>query len=68
MIGLIAHSEKVDARAAVSEMIAALTKKEIPFELETHTAALTGFQSALDERSLAQKAELLVVMGGDGTI
>jgi len=25
MIGLIAHSEKVDARSALSEMIAALT-------------------------------------------
>jgi NAD+ kinase len=68
MIGLIAHSEKVDARPAVSEMIAALTKKAIPFELETNTAALAGLQSVLDERSLAQRAELLVVMGGDGTI
>jgi NAD+ kinase len=68
MIGLIAHSEKVDARSALSEMIAALTKKNIAFELETHTAALAGLKSDFDEHSLAQKAELLVVMGGDGTI
>ena len=68
MIGLIAHSEKVDARAAVREMIAALKTKEIPFELEADTAALAGLPSTLDERSLAQKADLLVVMGGDGTI
>ena len=68
MIGLIAHSKKVDARAALSEMIAALKRSNIEFGLETQTAALAGLDSDLDEQSLAQKAELLVVMGGDGTI
>jgi NAD+ kinase len=68
MIGLIAHSEKLDARAALGEMIAALNDKNLAFELETHTAALAGLQSDLDEYSLAQNADLLVVMGGDGTI
>ncbi|HEY5704661.1 MAG TPA: NAD(+)/NADH kinase [Terrimicrobiaceae bacterium] len=68
MIGLIAHSEKADARTALCEMIAALTKKNIGFELEKDTAALAGLESDLDEPSLAQEADLLVVMGGDGTI
>ena len=68
MIGLIAHSKKVDAPAALGEMIAALKKSNIEFGLETQTAALAGLDSDLDEESLAQKAELLVVMGGDGTI
>jgi NAD+ kinase len=68
MIGLVAHSQKVDAHAAVREMIAALKKRDIAFKLETQTAALAGLESDLDERSLAQKCELLVVMGGDGTI
>ena len=68
MIGLVAHSEKVDARAALREMIAALKKRNIAFELEAQTAALAGLKSDLDEHLLAQKAKLLVVMGGDGTI
>jgi NAD+ kinase len=68
MIGLIAHSEKTDARAALTEMIAALEKRDVAFGLEAQTAALAGLKSDFDEHSLAQKAELLVVMGGDGTI
>ena len=68
MIGLIAHSQKPEAHAAVCGMIEELTKKEIEFELEKETATLAGVQSSLDEVSLARKAELLVVMGGDGTI
>ncbi|HEY5741941.1 MAG TPA: NAD(+)/NADH kinase [Terrimicrobiaceae bacterium] len=68
MIGLIAHSEKPDAQAALREMIAELTRRNIKFDLEKETAALAGFHSTLDASSLAGKAELLVVMGGDGTI
>ena len=68
MIGLIAHSEKSDARAAVRMMVAALKESRIDFALEKHTAALVGRKSRLDERSLARESELLVVIGGDGTI
>lgn len=68
MIGLIAHSEKEEARTAVCAMIAELTKRNIEFDLEAETAALAGLESSLDETSLARKSELLVVMGGDGTI
>lgn len=68
MIGLIAHSEKVDARAAIRAMVATLKKRKIPFALEKHTAALVGLTSKFTERALAKASELLVVMGGDGTI
>jgi NAD+ kinase len=68
MIGLIAHSEKAEARVAVCGMIAELTKRKIDFEIEKETAALAGRESSLDERALALRCELLVVMGGDGTI
>jgi NAD+ kinase len=68
MIGLIAHSQKMDARTALSGMISELSEKKIPFELESQSAALAGLTSDLDEPSLARQAELLVVMGGDGTI
>jgi NAD+ kinase len=68
MIGLIAHSRKAEACAALRGMIAELTRAKIHFDLEKETAALAGLESSLDENSLAQKSDLLVVMGGDGTI
>ena len=68
MIGLIAHSEKEEAHAAVCGMIDELTKRQIDFQLEAETASLAGVESNLDESSLARKSDLLVVMGGDGTI
>jgi NAD+ kinase len=68
MIGLIAHSEKAEGRAAVRLMIKALKECNIAFALEANTAALVGRRSRLDVRALAADAELLVVMGGDGTI
>lgn len=68
MIGLIAHSEKADARSAVRAMVDALRKKKVEFALEKNTATLIGRKSTLGTRALARQAELLVVMGGDGTI
>ncbi len=68
MIGLLAHSEKPGAAAVVRAMTAELGKRGIPFLLERSTAPLAGTSSDLDERALALQCELLVVMGGDGTI
>ncbi len=68
MIGIIAHAEKTDARSAVQDLVAEFKKKKLPFLLEKKTAALIGLESSLDVRSLAHDSELLVVLGGDGTI
>ena len=68
MIGLLAHSEKPEAAGVVRAMIAELTKHGVPYLLECATAPLAGMTSDLDERDLAGLSELLVVMGGDGTI
>lgn len=68
MIGLIAHSAKADARSAVREMISALRKRKIRFALEKSTAKLVGRKSSNDVRAVAQKSDILVVLGGDGTI
>ena len=68
MIGLVAHSEKKEARAALRSMIDALESRGMPFLLEKSTALLAGRQSALSLPALARKADLLVVLGGDGTI
>lgn len=68
MIGLLAHSEKPAAAAVVKAMAGELARFEIPFLAEKNTAPLAGLVSDLDEQALAERCELLVVMGGDGTI
>lgn len=68
MIGIIAHSEKADAREALQALITEFQHKSLPFLLEKKTAGLVGLESSLDMRALAQESELLVVLGGDGTI
>lgn len=68
MIGLIAHAAKPEARAVVRAVVKALRDRKMAFSLEKNTAALAGRKSPLDERALAKEAELLLVMGGDGTI
>lgn len=68
MIGLIAHSEKTGAPRAVGALVPALRKKKIPFLMERGTAALVGEKSTLTEKALARECEMLVVLGGDGTI
>lgn len=68
MIGLIAHSSKADARTTLRKVVAALKARKAPCALEAATAALIGQSSDLNERDLAAKCGILVVMGGDGTI
>lgn len=68
MIGLLAHSEKPAAGIVVREMAAELARHGIPFLFEQNTAPLAGEVSDLDVQDLAERCELLVAMGGDGTI
>jgi len=68
MIGIFAHSEKPAAATVVRAMTSGLTEAGVPFLLERETAKLAGMDSDLDEAGLGERCELLVVMGGDGTI
>jgi NAD+ kinase len=68
MIGLIAHSEKADARELVSAMRAEFDRRGAAYVMERSTAALVGEESTLDEVQTAEQSDVLVVMGGDGTI
>lgn len=68
MIGLLAHSEKPAAASIVRAMVSELKKHDVPFLAEKCTAPLAGLASDLDVPALAECCELLVVMGGDGTI
>jgi NAD+ kinase len=68
MIGLIAHSEKADAGQLVAALRTELERRGIEHVMERATAALVGAESDLDEVQTAAQCDLLVVMGGDGTI
>lgn len=68
MIGLIAHSEKADAHELVLALRGELDRRGADYVMEASTAALVGETSALDEVQVAERSDLLVVMGGDGTI
>ena len=67
-IGLIAHPRK----GGVSEVIRAVrdefAKHGIPVRLEQEAAPLVGEKSSADIAQLAAETDLLVVLGGDGTI
>jgi len=68
MIGLHAHAEKPAAAEVVRAMVRELDLAGLPYLLERSTAPLAGKSSDLDLADLASRCELLVVMGGDGTI
>jgi NAD+ kinase len=68
MIGLLAHSAKPGADVVVQAIARELTRHRIPFLLERATAPLAGLASDLDGPALAEQCDLIVVMGGDGTI
>ncbi|MDH4470162.1 MAG: NAD(+)/NADH kinase [Verrucomicrobiae bacterium] len=67
-IGLIAHAGKEGAAQAVELVVKELQRKKISFLMEKDTAALIGKPSNLDERTLAKQCDILLVMGGDGSI
>lgn len=67
-IGLIAHT----AKPGVAELTRALCQEfdrvKIPVLLEAKTAALAGMSSECTVDELGRRTDLLVVLGGDGTI
>ena len=67
-IGLIAHTGKPGAAELVRQLQSEFERAGLNVRVETETAALIG---AKDGRTIAQlgaEADLLVVLGGDGTI
>ena len=68
MLGLIAHTQKPGAASVVKTIVAELRARHVPFLMERATAALIQEQSPLNEEMLAEKVDLLLVMGGDGSI
>lgn len=68
MIGLCAHTEKIGAAELVREVVAEFERGGARVLLEAETARVAGWQSPLTEVELAAQCELLIVLGGDGSI
>ena len=68
IIGLIAHAGKEGAGSLVRSVSEELKRRGAEFLFEHSTGALVGEESPLDEASLAERCDILLVMGGDGSI
>ena len=67
-IGLIAHTGKKGAAELVQTVADEFTRLSMSVLVEKETAALAGRRSEFTIAQLGAKADLLVVLGGDGTI
>jgi NAD+ kinase len=67
-IGLIAHTGKRGVAELINAVEAEFARLSISILLERETAKIAGKKSNHSISELAAKSELLVVLGGDGTI
>jgi NAD+ kinase len=67
-IGLIAHTGKPGVAELVNAVAEEFGRYSMSVLLEKETAAIAGRRSDLTIAQLGAKADLLVVLGGDGTI
>ena len=67
-IGLIAHTGKPGAAELIRAVSAEFSRLSLPILVEAETARLVDDDSRYTVRDLGRAADLLVVLGGDGTI
>ena len=67
-VGLIAHTGKPGAARLIEAVAEEFAGCSIATVIEKESAALAGRKSALTIKEVASQADLLVVLGGDGTI
>jgi len=67
-IGLIAHTGKARSAELVRGVCEEFARAELRVLIESATAQLVGATSQYSIQDLAREADLLVVLGGDGTI
>ena len=67
-IGLIANHGKAGADELVHEITAACARRGVPLVLEAQTALIIGADSTHTPADLARACDVLLVLGGDGTI
>lgn len=65
--GIVARADKPEAATLTRSLMEALGKRGVEVLLETRTAEAVGARG-VDEQQLGAACDLLVVLGGDGTI
>ncbi len=68
VIGLLAHTGKAGAADLIRSIRAEFARVQIPVLVEKATAQLVGEASDYSIADLGREADLIVVLGGDGTI
>ena len=67
-LGLIANDRKSGARELVAALVSEFAAHPVTLHLDHRAAKLIGAENSDSESELAARCELLVVLGGDGTI
>jgi NAD+ kinase len=67
-VGLVAHTGKPGAADLAAKVVAALAARGLPTAVEARTAALLGLPGGVPAERLGERSELVVVLGGDGTM
>lgn len=68
LIGLIAHTGKPGAAALIALLRDEFTRRGVTLRLEKRTAALVGESDGVSTSHLGKNCEMLLVLGGDGSI
>ncbi len=67
-VGIIAKHQHHDAKPIVEQLITWLTQHDKEVFLDTDTAALVGSKTGLPKPKIPPMVELMIVLGGDGTL
>lgn len=67
-VGIIANPAKKGARELLRDLIARFADREIPVVIEDESACLIDSDEGVPFDALGDRIDLLVVLGGDGTI
>ncbi len=68
LIGLTAYVGKPGARKLIESVLREFGRHKVTYFLETETAALLDRNDGLEIPDLVEKCEILMVLGGDGSI
>jgi NAD+ kinase len=68
LIGLVAHTGKAGALAMAARLRDEFEKQGVAVRIEARTSEMMGAGPGESTRVLAQECEILVALGGDGTI
>jgi NAD+ kinase len=67
-VGILTKPKFPEAKSTLQDVVSWLRARSIDVVLDTTSAILLGEEGAYQEVSLARKADVLLVLGGDGTM